>query len=177
MADFDNLWDNDMGIDVANLDATTDISNKVSNAVNSSSNKKSQLDINGEYIDGDDWDNLTREEQDERFISTIEKTNKDKYANALNKLNTKKDYLIDKLQAAKGTNGPTQGLVAQLKQLKNEYKDLFTKKAADEYQTDITKARAVGLITPDSDMDYYVDPKVLKKELDSGKYKYTSTNF
>ena len=177
MADFDDLWDDNMDVDVANLDATTDISNKVSNAMSSAGHKKSQQDINGEYIDGDDWDNLSREEQDERFISTIEKTNKEKYAKALNKLNTKKDYLIDKLHAAKNTNAPTKSLVAQLKQLKAEYADLFTHKASDEHQTDLTKARALGLLAPEGDLDYSVNPQKLKQILDTGNYKYTATKF
>ena len=171
MPDFDSLWDDNMDVDVANLDATTTISNKVSNTINTSK------DINGEYIDGDDWDNLSTEEQDDRLISTIEKTNKDRYAKALNKLNTKKDYLIDKLHAAKDTNAPTTSLVAQLKQLKAEYSDLFNNKANDEHNTNLTKARALGLLAPEGDLDYSVNPQTLKQILDSCIYKYTSTKF
>lgn len=178
MADFDSLWDDDMDIDVSSLDATTNISDKVSNAVSSTTkDQKSQLDKNAEYIDGDDWDNLTCEEQDDRLISTIEKTNKERFANSLDNLNTKKDYLMDKLRDAKDTNAPTKSLVAQLKQLKNEYMELFKKKASAEYQTDLTKARSLGLLAPEGDLDYYVDPKILKQKLDSGNYKYTSTKF
>lgn len=170
MTDFDSLWDNDMGIDASSLDTAVNISNRVSNTVSTAIK-----DRNAEYIDGDDWDSLSQEEQCDRLVSTMEKTNKERYNDTLNTLNTEKDYLLDKLHAAKDTNASTKSLVAQLKQLKAEYMELFRKKAENEYQIDLIKARGLGLLAPQGDFDYDVDPKVLKQKLDNGNYKYKST--
>ena len=179
MADFDSMWDDDMGVNVDNLDATIDISNKVSNSINKSkdTNKKSELDKNAEYLDGEEWDNLSKEEQADRFISTVERVNKGRYSKWVDKLNNKIDYLIDKLHLAKQSNAPTGKLVKQLQQLRTEYMDMLERKAADEYSTDITKAKALGLINPDQGDEFLINRQALKRELDSGKYKYTSTNF
>lgn len=171
MADFDSLWNDDMGIDLDSLNANIAVNKKVNKTV---TDEKPVVSNNTE--EDEEWENLDKASQWRKTIADIERNVLLKYTNAKDRWEYKKDNILNKFRKVKGTNTPEErSLADQLRDLKLDYLELKQQSADDTTEVDFLKGRAAGFINKDNYFDYNDNPAAVKAELATGNYEYTPT--
>lgn len=171
MADFDSLWNDDMGIDLDSLNANITVNKKVNKVA-----ADEKPVVSNDTEEDEEWENLDKASQWRKTIADIERNVLLKYTDAKDRWEYKKDNILNKFRKVKGTNTPEErSLADQLRDLKLDYLELKQQSADDTTEVDFLKGRAAGFINKDNYFDYNDNPAAVKAELATGNYEYTPT--
>lgn len=178
MNDFDDLWNDDVEVDLNSLDPTINIENRVKKASDAQpvNTNVSDDSVSSDWLDDKNWDSLDKPTQWRKLISVIENDIVSKYSKAKDTLEYKTNFLTNKLKAAEEIDSPeVQSLSAQLRELKQKYLKLKTEEEEDTAEVDFMKGRAAGFINTDNYFDFNDNPSAATKVLATGKYEYKPT--
>lgn len=171
MADFDSLWNDDMGIDLDSLNANIAVNKKVNKVATDE-----KPVVSNDTEEDEEWEKLDKASQWRKTIADIERNVLLKYTDAKDRWEYKKDNILNKFRKVKGTNTPEErSLADQLRDLKLDYLELKQQSADDTTEVDFLKGRAAGFINKDNYFDYNDNPAAVKAELATGNYEYTPT--
>lgn len=182
MTDFDDLWNNnDMGIDIDTLDAN--VNSEKANEIIDKERKANIRKKTDDWLDDDIFDKKDYNSQWYALISQIEKIFnikkdklKDSYSYRLDKINADLDSTTDQKEI--------KSLTKQLKQLQIDFNNKQRDLLWDAIELNFLKGRASGFIPTPKDWkavklyNYFnFHPNIVEKELATGKYKYSPTEY
>lgn len=181
MADFDNLWDDDMGFDVDSIDVDTNTLNTRAAEI---LHRDERNNINDDWLSDEQFDDKDKKSQWRDLITKIETNFNAKRDAAENAFAYKMDKINDKIDSLDPNSNKKEknSLVQQLKQLKLDFEAQQKDLLWDAVELNFLKGRGAGFI-PDpkteqaaNTYNYYNEhPEAVEKELATGKYEYKPT--
>ena len=181
MADFDNLWDDDMGFDVDSIDVNTNTSNTRAAEI---LHRDERNNINDDWLNDEQFSSKDKKSQWRDLISKIEANFNAKRDATENTFAYKIDKINDRIESLNSNSDKKEkdSLVQQLNQLKRDFEAQQKDLLWDAVELNFLKGRGAGFI-PDPNNDQAADaynyynehPEVVEKELATGKYEYKPT--
>lgn len=180
MADFDDLWDDNMGIDIDTLN--TNINSEKANQI-LDKEQRANIRKTDDWLDDENSSKKDSASQWYDLISHIEKN----FNIKRDKLSNSYSYKLDKLNGdLDNTEDPKKlkSLTKQLKQLQIDFNIKQRDLLWDAVELNFLKGRASGFIPNPKNWKsaqlynfYDSRPDIVEKELASGKYKYNPTDY